>query len=116
MSRVIQMRTFNMNRHIFQNSAFLKALYRAHPFQRKTMIDFITANQVAALSQIAYKILRRRITISNVQRERLRPYKRYVRFIANPQINTDRKKRMLRAFHNMVPLLIEPFLHLLDEN
>ena len=46
-----------MNRRIFQNSAFLIALYYAQPLQRKFMIEFISPDQMWAISDIAIKIL-----------------------------------------------------------
>ena len=60
-----------MSRRIFQYSNFLKTIYRATPFHRRLMIEFITTDQILALSDIAFKILFRRIRISNSQKDRL---------------------------------------------
>jgi len=104
-----------MNRRIFQNSAFLKALYYAQPLQRKQMIQFISQDQIRVISDIAEQILQGRLVVNNVHREKLKHYKRTIRFLANQRVSTNRKRRTMLAFHNVIPLLIKPILHLLDE-
>jgi len=104
-----------MSRRIFQNSAFLKALYYAQPLQRKQMIEHISQDQIRVISDIAEKILQGRLVVNNVHREKLKHYKRTIRFLANQRISTNRKRRTMLAFHNVIPLLIKPILHLLDE-
>ena len=104
-----------MNRRIFQNSAFLKSLYYAQPLQRKQMIQFISQDQIRVISDIAEKILQGRLVVNNVHREKLKHYKRTIRFLANQRISTNRKRRTMLAFHDVIPLLIKPILHLLDE-
>ena len=79
------------------------------------MIEFITTDQILALSEIARTVIRRRVHISNSLKEKLTPYKRWVRYLAQTQLGTVWKKRILRTFPDMLPLLIQPFLHLLDE-
>jgi hypothetical protein len=97
-----------MNRRIFQNSAFLIALYNVQPLQRKF-------HQIRAISDIAIKIVQGRVAVNNVHRQKLRHYKQTIRFLANQRISTNRKKRRMLAFHDVIPLLIKPILHLLDE-
>ena len=104
-----------MNRRIFQNSAFLIALYYAQPLQRKFMIEFISPDRIRAISNIAIKIVQGRVAVNNIHRQKLRHYKRTIRFLANQRISTNWKKRTLLAFHDVIPLLIKPILHLLDE-
>ena len=104
-----------MNRRIFQNSVFLKALYYAQPIQRKLMIDFISQEQIRAISDIAEKILRGRLNVNRAHRQKLKHYKRTIRFLANSRISANRKKRTMLTFHDVIPLLIKPILHLLDE-
>jgi hypothetical protein len=58
-----------MNRRIFQNSAFLKAIYHADPIQRKLMIKVITIDQIKTLCEIILKILQGRLDLSNLQTE-----------------------------------------------
>jgi hypothetical protein len=50
-------RTFDMNRRIFQNSA----LYYAQSLQRKFMIEFISPDQIRAISDIAITIVQGRV-------------------------------------------------------
>ena len=100
-----------MNRLIFQNSSFLKTICNATRFHRSLMIECITTDQILALSEIA-----RKVHISNSLKEKLTPYKRWVRYLAHTQLDTVRQKQILRPFPDMLPLLIQPFfLHLLDE-
>jgi hypothetical protein len=104
-----------MNRHIFQNSAFLKALYHAEPIQRKLMIEVITIDQIRTLCEITLKILQGRLDLSNLHRQKLKDYKRTLRSLVSTRINPLRKKKILLIFHKIIPLLIKPVLHLLNE-
>ena len=104
-----------MNRHIFQNSAFLKALYHAEPIQRKLMIEVITIDQIRTLCEITLKILQGRLDFGNLRRQKLKNYKRTLRSLASTRINPLRKKKILLTFHKIIPLLIKPVLHLLNE-
>lgn len=97
-----------MNRRILRNSTFIKALYFAEPLQRKQMIESISED-------IAKNILDGRLAVNNVHKQKLKQYKRTIRFLASQRINQDRKKRTMLLFHNVIPLLIKPILHLLDE-
>ena len=91
-----------MNRLIFQNSSFLKTICNATRFHRSLMIECITTDQILALSEIARKVIRRRVHISNSLKEKLTPYKRWVRYLPHTQLDTVRKKRILRTFPDML--------------
>ena len=104
-----------MNRHIFQNSAFLKALYHAEPIQRKLMIEVITIDQIRTLCEITLKILQGRLDLSNLHTQKLKDYKRTLRSLATTRYNPLRKKKILLTFHKIIPLLIKPVLHLFNE-
>ena len=80
------------------------------------MIEFISQDQIRTISDIAKKILQGRLSVNNIHREKLKHYKRTIRFLANPRIGANRKKRTMLAFHDVIPLLIKPVLHLLDEH
>jgi hypothetical protein len=111
----ILVQTVDMNRLIFQNSSFLKTMCNATRFHRNLMIEFITTDQVLALSEIARKVIRRRVHISNSLKEKLSPYKCWVRYLAHTQPDTVRKKRILCTLPDMIALLIQPILRLLDD-
>ena len=80
------------------------------------MIECITTYQILALSDIAFKILLRRIRINNSEKDRITPNRRWVRNLAHTQLDTLRKKRILRSFPDMIALLIQPILRLLDKD
>ena len=116
-----------MNRCIFANSAFFKALYYTGPLQRKRMIEHISPDQIEAISKLASKILQGTlvmlkflfipiVVLNNRYKEKLKHYKCTIQFLANQRISTNRKKRTMLAFHNVLPKLIKPILHLLDEH
>ena len=82
-----------MNRHIFQNSAFLKALYHAEPTQRKLMINVIIIDQIRTLCEITLKILQGRLDLSNLHRKKLKDYKRTLRSLVSTRIDLLGKKK-----------------------
>lgn len=108
-------RTFNMSRRIFQNSAFIKALYHAQPLQRKQMIEYMSQDQIRAISDIASRILQGRLIVNSVHRQKLKHHKRTIRFLASQRISLSRKKQTMLAFHDVIPIIIKPIVHLLDE-
>jgi len=67
------------------------------------------------LSEITLKILQERLTLNNTHKEKLKDYKRVKRSLASHRISVMRKKRTLLTFESLIPLLIKPILHLLDE-
>jgi hypothetical protein len=94
----ILVQTVDMNRLIFQNSSFLKTICNATRFHRSLMIECITTDQILTLSEIARKVIRRRVHISNSLKEKLTPYKRWVRYLAHTQLDTVRKNEYYALF------------------
>ena len=105
----ILIQTADMNRLIFQNSSFRKTICNATLFHRSLMIEFITTDQILALSEIARKIIRRRVHISNSHKEKLTPYKRWVRYLAHTQLDTLRKNEFYALFLTWYHCLFNPF-------
>lgn len=105
-----------MNGRIFRNSTFIKTLYFAEPTERKQMIDSMSNDEICAMSDIAKNILNGRLSLTNVHKQKLKQYKRTIRFLASQRINLNRKRRTMLVFHNVIPLLIKPIVHLLDES
>lgn len=109
------LRTFTMNRHIFQHAAFLKDLYFAEPLERKLIIESMSGDQTDAISNITLLILQGRLVVNNLHKQKLKQYKQTMRCLANPRIGVIRKKRTMQAFHKPLPLLIKSVIHLIDE-
>lgn len=76
-----------MNRRIFRNSTFIKILYYAEPTQRKHMID----DEIRAMSDISENILHGRLSVNNVHKQKLKQYKRAIRFLSSQRINPSGK-------------------------
>ena len=104
-----------MNRKIIQNSAFLNAIYYSKPTERKRMLDLMGDEETRVICEIALKILHGRIIINLKHKEKLKDYNNVIRSLASHRISLTRKKRTLLTFHNLIPLLIKPILHLLAE-
>jgi len=104
-----------MNGCILRNSAFIKALYHTEATQRKHMIETMSDDEIHAVSDIAKNILNGRLVVNNVHKQKLKQYKRTIRFLASRMINVNRKRRTMLVFHSVIPLLLKPIVHLLDE-
>jgi hypothetical protein len=107
--------SLKMNRQIIQNSAFLNAIYYSKPTERKRMLDLMGDEETRVICEIALKILHGRIIINLKHKEKLKDYNNVIRSLASHRISLTRKKRTLLTFHNLIPLLIKPILHLLAE-
>ena len=105
-----------MNRRVFRNSAFLKAIYHTEPLQRKAMIETTEEERIRTLCDLARNILHGRIYVSNSYKDKLKEYTYVIRSLASSRVDVARKRRTLLAYHKLIPLLIKPVLHLLDES
>ncbi|CAC5416580.1 unnamed protein product [Mytilus coruscus] len=105
-----------MFRRIIHNSVFLKTIYLVDPIERKALIRFTEEEHIQALCDIAKNILQGRITISIAYKQKLKQYKTVIRSLASSRIVMTRKRRMLLTFNHLIPLLIKPILHILDES
>jgi hypothetical protein len=96
-----------MNSQIFQDSAFLKAIYYSKPTERKRMLELMGDEETRVFCEIALKILHRRIIINLKHEEKLKDYKNIIRSLSSHRISLTRKKRTLLTFHILIPLLIK---------
>lgn len=78
-------------------------------------MEYANQDQLKAICDVAKKILQGSININQFHREKLRQFKDVIRSLSSPQINLTRKKRTLIAFHQLIPLLLHPVMHLFDE-
>lgn len=97
-----------------RQGAFIRLLYDCPPRQRKSLIQYITDDQLRALSQIALNVLRGNVPITDSYKKKLKRYKDVIRSLASRQISKARKRKALLKFHAVVPLLIKPALQLLN--
>lgn len=103
-----------MSNILQRNGAFIRLLYECPPRQRKSLIQYITDDQLRALSQIALNVLQGNVPITDSYKKKLKRYKDVIRSLASRQISKARKRRALLKFHTVVPLLIKPALPLLN--
>lgn len=103
------------SRRIARQTPFLRLLYSCPPSQRKSLIQYVTNEQLAALSQIALNILRGNIPITRAYKKKLKQYKEVIRSLASRRVSRTRKKQALLKFHSVIPLLIKPAIQLLDD-
>ena len=103
-----------MSNILQRNGAFIRLLYECPPRQRKSLIQYITDDQLRALSQIALNVLQGNVPITDSYKKKLKRYKDVIRSLASRQISKARKRRALLKFHTVVPLLIKPALLLLN--
>lgn len=103
-----------MYMRIIRNSTYLKAIYRAEPFQRRLMIEFADMDQLNAICDIATDIIQGQLFLANSHRPKLKQYRNVIRALASRNINTARKQRTLLAYHDLIPLLIFPIIPFLD--
>lgn len=105
-----------MNRHIERNSAFLRRIYYSEARNRKHLIETAELQHIIILSMIARKILKGHINISLGYKEKLKEYKTVMRTLASRRVSNERKRRTLATQHRILPLLIQPILHMLPQN
>jgi len=97
-----------------RQGAFIRFLYDCPPRQRKSLIQYITDEQLRALSQIALNVLQGNVPITESYKKKLKRYKDVIRSLASRQISKARKRKTLLKHHSVVPLFIKPALPLLN--
>ena len=100
---------------IGRNSSFLKNLYYSSEFHRKVMIEVSNADQLESLCQIAEKIVFREIFITDDQKQQLLVYRGTIALMGRLFLADNTIRTLLLANIGVIPHLIQPVLHLLDE-
>ena len=83
------------SRRIGRQTPFLKLLYSCSSIQRKSLIQYVTNEQLAALSQIALNILRGNIPITRAYKKKLKQYKEVILSLASRRVSRSRQKEIL---------------------
>lgn len=102
------------SRRIARQTAFLKLLYKCPPRQRKALIQYVTDEQLAAISQIAFNILQGNVPMNEEHKKKLKRYRTVIRSLASRRVSKARKRQALLRYHSLIPHLIKPALPLLD--
>lgn len=103
-------------RRIAQQTAFLKLLHMCPARQRKALIQYVTDEQLEVLFQIAFNILQRNVPMNDVHKKKMKRYRVVIRSLCNLRVSKARKRQSLLRFDSLIPYLIKPVLHLLDES
>lgn len=99
---------------IRSHAAFLKILYECNPRQRRALIQYITAAQLEALSQVSLNILKGHLTLTVVDINKLRPYKNIIFNLASRSISQKRKKEAILKHPVVIQLLLSHIIPLID--
>ena len=92
---------------IRQQRHFLQLLLQATSAQRKALVYTITKQQLRALSQIAYNILKFKIRLSSQEKTRLKRQRRTVYVLGNRKIGYQQKKEALQHQQRLVYTLVK---------
>ena len=92
---------------IKQQGQFLKLVVHTTPAQRKALLQTITRQQLKAVCQIAYNILRFTIKLNSSEKARLKRHKRFVHLLGNKKIGYFQKKEAIGQNPRTVYTLIK---------
>lgn len=79
-----------------QQRHFLCLLKSTTAAQRKALLSTITRQQLKALSQIAYNILRFKIRLTPLEKARLKRQRRVIHLLGNRAIGFEQKREAIR--------------------
>ena len=75
---------------------FIITLAKANPQQRQQLVRYATPDQVDAVSEMAYNVLRGTPPLAPEVMRRLRPYKKVLRGMGNPRRSLTSRRRWVR--------------------
>ncbi|KXJ10018.1 hypothetical protein AC249_AIPGENE18665 [Exaiptasia diaphana] len=75
---------------------YWSALMKANPQQRQQLVRYATPDQVDAVSEMAYNVLRGTPPLAPEVMRRLRPYKKILRGMGNPRRSLTSRRRWIR--------------------
>jgi hypothetical protein len=92
---------------IRQQRHFLQLLLQTTSAQRKALLHTITKQQLRALCQIAYNILKFKIPLTPSERTRLKRQRRFVYLLSNRKIGYQQKKVAIRDKQRLIYMLVK---------
>ena len=92
---------------IRQQRHFLQLLIQTTAAQRKALLHTITKQQLRALSQIAYNILKFKIQLTASEKVRLKRHRRVIYLLGNRKVGFQQKKGTIQDKQKLVYTLVK---------
>lgn len=92
---------------IKQQRHFLHLLKSTSAAQRKVLLSTITRQQLKALCQIAYNILRFKIRLTPGEKDQLKRQRRFIHLLGNRTIGFKHKKEAIQHKSRVVYVLVK---------
>ena len=90
-----------------QQRHFLKLLVDTTPGQRKAVLRTITRNQIKAICQIAYNILRFTIELTPSEKARLKKKRSFIYLLGNKKVGYLEKKKAIEINWTTVYFIVK---------
>lgn len=103
-----------MHRRIRKQRAFLAFMLSANITQQRIIIKSLTSEQYDVFSEIALNIYTGTYPLSNINQ--LKPYHSNIRSLGSREVASKQKRRILLNNLPLLPLLMKPIVHHLDQN
>lgn len=106
-----------MHRRIRKQRAFLAFMLSANTTQQRIIIKSLTSEQYDVISEIAaLNIYTGTYPLSNKYINQLKPYHSNIRSLGSREVASKQKRRILLNNLPLLPLLLKPIVHHLDQN
>lgn len=105
-----------MHGRIRKQRAFLAFMLSANTTQQKIIIKSLTSEQYDVISEISLNIYTGTYPLSNKYINQLKPYHSNIRSLGSREVASKQKRRILLNNLPLLPLLLKPIVHHLDQN
>ena len=96
--------------------AFLNFLVSADSAQQKVIVKALTSEQYDVLAEIALNIYTGTYPLTKKYINQLKPYHSNIRSLGSREVASKQKRRILLNNLPLLPLLLKPIVHHLDQN
>ena len=86
---------------------FLRLFVQTNFTQRKALLDTITQPQLKALSEIAHNIILGKVTLTPLERSKLKQKRRFIHLLGNKQLGYKHKQKLVCNKQKILTLLIK---------
>lgn len=91
---------------IKQQRHFLQLIIQTSTTQRKALLRTITRNQLRAIGQIAYNIIKSKIRLSPTEKNRLKRHRLLIHLLGNRKVGYRQKKEAIKNKQRIVCALV----------
>ena len=92
---------------VYQSIHYLMEVRNAKPTDRKRLLQNTTTGQVLAMREVAKRLTNGHINPLRRDARLFQSRRLMLRTLASPRVSVERKKRLIRLYHSVIPSMLK---------